>query len=433
MRPSKNWLLTILFSSFGLFLFAQITPLQPIPSKELLWGDGIFISTYDSLIHKNWGYQILLHRGHRLATRFAGGAVFDLDSVPNRWIRLDSSSFFGYNNGALTFSDGQNLYKYSGYGFWTNHGLLLKFKNCQWEFEHQNREVIAFGANSSFYHPESNQIFSFLRPTTDQSYSNDQSEINYDVFVMNVGNKEWKYLGELRKELQTANFQIFLKTPKGFLVMLHSGTLVFLNVETGRIQYLNEIIQSKIIDLFRWKEKYQILQSTTGWVLFPISFSEKQNPIPILSFAEFEKNLIDGPKFYEKPLKIWIILVGIFLAAILSFFAYLHQKLCKEQHKKVYHDELPFPLNEIPFDQKETMLLSWMYGQRMKKSQVSVLEMNEILGIEGKSLDHQKKIRSEIIKSINSKYQASTGVVELIQRKPNPLDKRLVDYGLIFN
>jgi hypothetical protein len=56
--------------------------------------------------------------------------------------------------------------------------------------------------------------------------------------------------------------------------------------------------------------------------------------------------------------------------------------------------------------------------------------MNAILGIEGKSLDHQKKIRSELIKSINNKYLAATGKTELIQRKSNPLDKRLVDYGL---
>jgi hypothetical protein len=57
--------------------------------------------------------------------------------------------------------------------------------------------------------------------------------------------------------------------------------------------------------------------------------------------------------------------------------------------------------------------------------------MNAILGIEGKSLDHQKKIRSELIKSINSKYLAATGKMELLQRKPNPMDKRLVDYDLV--
>ena len=88
-------------------------------------------------------------------------------------------------------------------------------------------------------------------------------------------------------------------------------------------------------------------------------------------------------------------------------------------------------MDEIPFDDKETQLLEWLIQQMESKSQVSVLEMNAILGIEGKSIDHQKKIRSEMIKSINNKYVAATGKPELIQRKPNPLDKRLVDYGLV--
>ena len=100
-------------------------------------------------------------------------------------------------------------------------------------------------------------------------------------------------------------------------------------------------------------------------------------------------------------------------------------------HKTVYNEGLPSPLDEIPFDEKETQLIDWMVQQMKEIPQVSVLEMNAILGIEGKSLDHQKKIRSEVIKSINNKYLAATGKTELIQRKPNPLDKRLVDYGLV--
>jgi hypothetical protein len=183
--------------------------------------------------------------------------------------------------------------------------------------------------------------------------------------------------------------------------------------------------------LFRWKEQYEILQSKSGWVLFPSSFQKNQPPIPYLSFQEFENNLIEGPVFYEKPINSWTIISGAFLGLLFSFFAYLHQRLCQEQNKRIYNKGLPFPLNEIPFDDKETQLIDWMLQQLRDKPQVSVLEMNAILGIEGKSLDHQKKIRSELIKSINSKYLAATGKMELIQRKPNPLDKRLVDYGLV--
>jgi hypothetical protein len=212
--------------------------------------------------------------------------------------------------------------------------------------------------------------------------------------------------------------------------MLNSGTFVFFNIENKRAYFPNQKIQSKIIDLFRWREQYEILQSKSGWVLFPSSFQNNQPPIPYLSFQEFENNLVEGPVFYEKPINSWTIISGAFLGLLFSFFAYLHQRLCQEQNKRIYNKGLPFPLNEIPFDDKETQLIDWMLQQLRDKPQVSVLEMNAILGIEGKSLDHQKKIRSELIKSINSKYLAATGKMELIQRKPNPLDKRLVDYGL---
>ena len=433
MLHRSTWLLTLFLVLFAKFLFAQVKVLQPIPPAELLHGDGAYISTYDSSIQKYWGYQIVLHGGRRVAARFAGGAVYDLDSLPNRWVRLDSSNFVGYNNGALTFSRNGTLYKYGGYGFWMNHGLLLKLKNCQWEFEHQNQEVKSFGSSSSFYHPQSHQIFSFIRPTKDQSFSDENTRLDYSLFSMDVDVKEWKYLGELKNEYQQTGFQILLKSPKGFLAMLNSGTFVFFNIENKRAYFPNQKIQSKIIDLFRWKEQYEILQSKSGWVLFPSSFQKNQPPIPYLSFQEFENNLIEGPVFYEKPINSWTIISGAFLGLLFSFFAYLHQRLFQEQNKRIYNKGLPFPLNEIPFDDKETQLIDWMLQQLRDKPQVSVLEMNAILGIEGKSMDHQKKIRSELIKSINSKYLAATGKMELIQRKPNPMDKRLVDYGITKN
>ncbi len=430
MLSRQIGLLTFFILALETCLFAQVKVFQPIPNKDLLQGDGAFISTYDSTINKFWGYQIVLLNGRRTAVRLAGGAVFDLDSFPNRWARLDSSSFVGYNNGALTFSRNGTLYKYGGYGFWMNHGLLLKLKNCQWEFEHQNQEVKSFGNNSSFFHAPSHQIFSFSRPTKDQSFSDEYSKVDYAVFSMDVDVKEWRYLGHLQKEFQQDGFQIFLKSPNGFLAMLNGGSFVFLNVEDRKAYYLNQKMQSKMIDIFRWKEKYQILQSKTGWVLFPSNFEMNQKPIPYLSFREFEQNLLEGPVFYEKPINIWSMVIGAILATMVSFFAYLHQKLCQEQKKRVYHEGLPYPLDEIPFDEKETQLLDWLHQQLKNKPQVSVIEMNAILGIEGKSLDHQKKIRSELIKSINNKYLAATGKTELIQRKSNPLDKRLVDYGL---
>ncbi len=423
-------LLTFFFFVLASYTISQVKVLQPIPPKNLLEGDGVFISTYDSTINKIWGYQIVLLQGHRLAVRSSGGAVYDLDSVARRWVRLDSSPFLGSNNGALTVSRKGILYKYGGYGFWMNHGLLLKLKNYQWEFEHQNQEVKSYGFNSAFYHPNSHQIFSFARPTIDQSYSDENTKVDYSIFSMDIDTREWKYLGELLPSYQRQGFQIFLKMPNGFLAMLHGGSFVFFNVEDGKSYYLNQKIQSKMIDLFRWKENYQILQSKTGWVLFPSKFQMNQTPIPYLSFQEFEKNLVEGPVFYKKPMNIGALFIGAFAGLLISFIAYLHQKLCQEQKKRVYHEGLPYPLDEIPFDDKETQLLEWMHQQLKGKSQVSVIEMNAILGIEGKSLDHQKKIRSEIIKSINNKYLAATGKMELIQRKPNPLDKRLVDYGL---
>ncbi len=424
-------LLTFFIFALTMSLVSQVKEFQPIPNKDLLEGDGAFISTYDSTINKYWGYQIVLLKGRRTAVRLAGGAVFDLDSFPDRWARLDSSSFFGYNNGALTFERNGTLYKYGGYGFWMNHGLLLKLKNFQWEFEHQNQEVKSYGLHSSFYHPKSHQIFSFARPTKDQSYSDEKTNNNYSVFSMDIDAKEWKYLGELQREYQLNGLQIFLKSPKGFLAKLGYGSFVFLNVEDGRAYFLNQSIQSKIIDLFRWKEKYQILQSKTGWVLFPTNYQMNQQPIPYLSFKDFESNLIPGPVFYSKTLAIWPFLLGLILALITSLVAVYREFILMKHQKTVYNEGLPSPLDEIPFDEKETQLIDWMVQQMKEIPQVSVLEMNAILGIEGKSLDHQKKIRSEVIKSINNKYLAATGKTELIQRKPNPLDKRLVDYGLV--
>jgi hypothetical protein len=153
-----------------------------------------------------------------------------------------------------------------------------------------------------------------------------------------------------------------------------------------------------------------------------------QQAIPYLSFDEFDKNLLEGPVFCLKPLSFWPLLVGFLLSLIFSFWAWYEE--VRKRPATQHHNSLPTPLDEIPFDFKEVLLISWMIDQKETNPQVSVLEVNAVLEIEGKTLDHQKKIRSEVIKSINNKYFTATGKVELIQRKPNSVDKRLVDYGL---
>jgi hypothetical protein len=133
------------------------------------------------------------------------------------------------------------------------------------------------------------------------------------------------------------------------------------------------------------------------------------------------------------------------LAAIFIFSIYLVFKLRKKRinegmdshaNKQIKTDALlssPYPGIEV-FDAVEQSLLNLLIanGAQMGK-RTGTDEVNRILGVSQKSLDMQKRKRSDVIRSINAKYKLIQPMTKmsLVDRVKSDLDARLYEYYLL--
>ena len=90
----------------------------------------------------------------------------------------------------------------------------------------------------------------------------------------------------------------------------------------------------------------------------------------------------------------------------------------------------PYKKNDL-FDEVEKALIKFIdENAKNKNTRTSTDEVNRILGVGNKSVDMQKRKRSDIIKSINMKYQLIDPNKILIERVKSELDARLQEYYL---
>ena len=80
-------------------------------------------------------------------------------------------------------------------------------------------------------------------------------------------------------------------------------------------------------------------------------------------------------------------------------------------------------------DEREKELLAFVLNQSKNGKLTSILEINDLLGINKRSLDVQKRIRTDTIGPINQKCKFLTNNTEpILSRSRSELDKRMFEY-----
>jgi len=65
-----------------------------------------------------------------------------------------------------------------------------------------------------------------------------------------------------------------------------------------------------------------------------------------------------------------------------------------------------------------------------KKGGINTEQINDLLEIDDKSVDNQRKIRHEFIKTLNLKLKMTYNFDNSIKKKPSKTDKRIFNYQL---
>jgi len=396
--------------------------------------------------------QELLLMNHRLYVFLnASGIIYESqENAQNQdslyFKRIDSTEHTGYNIDCIPFTYENKLYNIGGYGFWRCNGQLriFDYKMKEWNIIPLNQEIpVSKYVNQPlvWQNIPNNEITTLAYMEGNEAViTNNQSPTHRvdSVMSLNLKTKSWQLKGALNPELA----KILYNTK--FLANLDSGLLVD---NVGKIQYWN-LVSNKVYKLKNTSTNQLLL---IGHLITNLTWKEG-NQLIIGNLAN--QSIIDSVIINQKDFELTeqliflppsqktnylIVFFIVLIIAVILVFRKLQSKFTKNKLSTlntVLPTQTPSELNSsYPkpqlFSITEIDLLRLIIKNvREHKRVTNVDEVNRVLGVGNKSLDMQKRKRSDVIKNINTRYALATNreTVVLINRMKSEIDGRLYEF-----
>jgi len=363
------------------------------------------------------------------------GVVYLLDPVVDTsknysFHRIDKTININYNIECNNFSYNNNLYSYGGYGFWKLNGLLksYNFSDNEWDIVPANEEIISNGYNwvdhkeGKLYVP-----FQYINNAGIKGLENNNGKRKYDSYSLDLNLMEWKKLGtfsfqarKLVKENIITNS--FLTTDKGFLYINNDvvyyfdfiHNLIFKSINTEFNQYLLRRSTSENI--------YYYNDTLINYANNSKGFDQR-----VLSMADFTK--LDFPIWGLDYNYYYLVALILILCIVVFICIWLYRKMVK---KKIQQSNLKILKTKNmgqTFVGTELSLIQLLLEAATKGLPIEINQINHVLGIKDKNIGLQKKVRSDVINTINEKYSiivnTETPLISSIRKEE---DKRFYEY-----
>lgn len=360
--------------------------------------------------------------------------------------RLDKTFYRGYNCHSTKFLRRDTLYSVGGYGFWHTNNILSYYKSSNHEWESVNPianapQSIYQGFNG--YLPKNDCFFSALSLYQNDSENKGVFTWSDSVYAYSFRKKTWERLGQLTQEFRQQIPDDFIEKATWFqldsyfiLKYYKSPQTFFLLVDPIRnearmwrdtrklLANLSDTYDNNIPGSYVWNNALYFRRYATG-------VTGKTVEIISLPMASLWKESSPIGAFY-KPINTgnsrWLYgLLGALAILGLGTIVWLRKPgnsslkaAINSQSDTLYPDSL---------NQQERLI----FDALLKASPTTGLtadDLNELLQINEKAPDNQRKIRAEVIKGMNFKLKHQWKIDEAVMRIPTTLDRRIYTYIL---
>ena len=349
--------------------------------------------------------------------------------------RIDSTHFYGYNGYALIFSFGDTLFSLGGGGFWRKNGQLRYFspEHLEWNIIPLNTEI---PIHEVIHYNNTTSKFIYYLQVPYQDDATGKEFTDYSMYSLDLNTRINHKLGLLHNNLLRLNTENkrYVNIPylKGAMVgfgKLNDYLLCFQDNAVYKLKnpklvedfYFNSF-QAFVTNLFSIGDRvYYTYSNDSLYKLHSFQISMKdfvKEPYPLYHPRESMINT----KYA------W----GGFLFFLLSLASFLYFK--KRRTGTLYSiqnevDNIDQVEREMAFNTIEEDLIGKMLIASRSKKQFSVDDINMVLGLGRKTLEIQKKGRTEAINRINHKFRVIYQVkVDLIERMRSEEDRRFYRY-----
>jgi len=384
------------------------------------------------------------------------GRVYRLDGDPGsrRWTRIDSTFFTGYNFGFFPFVLDNKIYSFGGHGLWYTNGNLRFYNETghEWNAKLLNESIpwSWYAHAEAFLHLDTSR----KKLTIRASGVSENNMLKYakdtvhrqNIYQLDIPSGEWTKLGNAK---DTA-FSMMAIIPWGLLV--NQTTVV--DFTNNRYLEFNEQLSAKLLGLTS-----NSTQDNALFLSFAIDstlyFGNLTDPYDSLVISRAD--LVDtGVPIYIKDDKTAILGIGdtksiiiLLLFIICLTLAFLYWKKIRPQ-PMLASINLPNPQatavakpdtetdKAVTFrstrildllEERERSLLAYLYKHSADERLTTIEEINKVIGVANRSNEIQKRMRSDLIGSINQKLHIiAKDKKPVIDKQRSEFDKRSFEY-----
>jgi hypothetical protein len=399
-------------------LFSQVKPLIPSKFTNRILSENSSVkyisynnqlSFLDTIAQKKDQFQQIIKTDKTAFITTSGtGIVYEQKDLSDSIVyfsRIDSTIYDGYNFDDIKFSYRDTLFSVGGFGYWRNNGQIRYFsENKEWELLFPE---ILFGISSrNIWNLDSkNGLLSIIAENSDRKSC---------LLKINLSKHRWEIHESFNNLFEN---QILNANEKPVQIQLNNGGSLL--VYTDKVYYLNLSMNTLKIEtdksLTNFFNKFNVRNNPV------VNIDDKliiahilENKIDSVSFSinnfsDIAPILNDNKQFSRN----WIFLILGLVVLIIGIAFY------------------------FKFSKKPVILFSEFEKQFLKKllsksgKQLDIDSLNYLLGLSKKSVEIQKKNRSEFLNKLDQKLRELLNTEDvLIIRVKDESDKRIFLYQL---
>ena len=408
-----------------------------IASKQLNTAINLSSDTYpipvqNTVIAAN--AQLLLKQGEVIYILIRQtGFVYKLirsDSTKCVFKRIDHTVNLNYNIDCKNFIYQGGLYSYGGYGFWKTNGHLRKFnfEDSEWDIIPLNMEIMSTSYN--WYSEDQGRLYVPFQRVVNAGIAgpeNIKGVPHYTSYYLDLKTRQWQKLGDLEPEViklveKDFTSNEFLPLKNGYIHLVNEDTYLFdllhNKIYKSRNAELNQFLIRRASNLNIYIEGDKIVSYNSGTKLF-ITYPFKLSDFELLRTSIWSQE--------NKLFVLLLIIISIAIALVGGWWIFnrsVNRKLEFAQLKILKSKTVNQAFTTI-----EVALIKLLLTASSKDKYVEIGQINHVLGIKDKNIGLQKKVRSDVMKAINDKYEFITqSNSALIGSSRKEEDKRFYEY-----
>lgn len=397
-------------------------------------------------------HHYIVRKGQLFIQVDGSGKLFQVDSSTLAPIRLDKTCYEGYNFLAYNFNWKDRFYSVGGWGFWKYDGGIRYFEEAsrEWSIIPTNRRVpVAQVINSLGWLDKVDEKYYMIYSKDDDLYLKNHEKDHDSIFVQCLDLKRMTWWDEPKyliadNPLITGNtFRKIIPTSMGLLVEAWNKFQLF-DFKDNKVYTLPDNKGAAIAALTtRTHHGFFIQRNQDLYIYDPLK--DSVSPL-IISKKDFLKKT--QPMYTTQRATLvrdrWMISLLIIiggLVILISTLLYKYRKLLKSSKGVIIQENQGEPIQfnrSLSFEEnltsQELAVFELLIDNSSNNKLTSIDEINRVLGTKNKDIAVQKNIRSEVLQSLNERFQIySTTSDLLVERERAEFDKRIYLYKINCN